>query len=481
MASNNNNNIKIHETLKVVPPSLSTQTTTTTTIPLTFLDICWLRFHPVERLFFYTLPSSQSSPSFFFQIIVPNLKSSLSLTLQHFLPLAGKIIWPLDSSKPFIHFNPNDDDHGVSLLIAESDLDFNHLIQNSPKEVSLSRSFIPVLESTDLFASIVSIQITLFPKQGFSIGISTHHAVLDGKSSTMFIKAWAYLCKNIIETEESPILLPELEPLLDREIIKDRDGLSDTLTNNWVNVISKMFPNEKGNEKSLKIFPFEPKLEDYVRATFELKREDLNKIKESVLSKWELFNTKESKPESLSSFVLTCAYSLVCVAKAIQEIQNEKEKFAFLFTIDCRARLEPPIPNNYFGNCVLGLLVNTQPSDFIDEDGVFLVANCIHEKIKMINENDVLEGAKDEPNKFKSMMNEGYEIIGVAGSNRFEVYESDFGWGRPKKVEIVSIDRGLTIGLAESKDRRGGIEVGIVLDKHVMDVFSTLFLKGINL
>ncbi|XP_058736597.1 phenolic glucoside malonyltransferase 1-like [Vicia villosa] len=475
MASNNNH-LKIHEHLKVVPPLSSTQTTTTT-IPLTFLDLLWLRFHPVERLFFYTLPISQSHPSFFFQKLVPILKSSLSLTLQHFLPLAGKIIWPLDSSKPFIQFNPNDDNNGVSLLIAESDSDFNHLIQNSPKETSLSRSFIPVLESTDVFSSIVSIQITLFPKNGFSIGISTHHAVLDGKSSTMFIKAWAYLCKKITENEKSPTLLPELEPLLDRESIKDRDGLSDI----FANILTKMFPNEKGNERSLKILPFEPKLEDYVRATFELKREDLNKIKESALSKWEIFDTNESKPKSISSFVLTCAYSLVCVAKAIHQIQNEKEKFGFSFIVDCRARLEPPIASNYFGNCVWAHLVDTQPLDFIDEDGVFLVAKCIHEKIKMINENDVLEGAKDMIGKITSLMKEGYEIIGMAGSNRFEVYENDFGWGRPEKVEIVSIDRNLTIGLAESKDGRGGIEIGLVLNKHVMEVFSTLFFEGLSL
>ncbi|CAJ2647650.1 unnamed protein product [Trifolium pratense] len=273
------NNIKIHQHFKVIPPP-STQTSTT---PLTFFDIYWLRFHPVERIFFYTLPNSQSHSSFFYQNIVPKLKTSLSLTLQHFLPLAGKIIWPSDSPKPFIQFNPNDDD-GVSLLIAESDLDFNHVIENSPHETSLSHSFVPHLESTDSFASIISFQITLYPKSGFSIGISTHHAVLDGKSSTMFLKAWAYLCNKIIETEESPILLPKLEPSFDREIIKDQNGLGDTFTSNWMEIVAKMFPNEKGNERCLKILPFQPKLDDYVRATFELTRENLNKIKQRVLS-----------------------------------------------------------------------------------------------------------------------------------------------------------------------------------------------------
>ncbi|KAI9082922.1 hypothetical protein K1719_035065 [Acacia pycnantha] len=33
-----------------------------------------------------------------------------------------------------------------------------------------------------------------------------------------------------------------------------------------------------------------------------------------------------------------------------------------------------------------------------------------------------------------------YRIFSAAGSPRFEVYNSDFGWGRPKKVEIVPID-----------------------------------------
>jgi hypothetical protein len=474
----NNKNIKIHEHINVAPQS-STQTTT---IPLTFFDILWLKVYPVERVFFYTLPSSQSHPSFFFQKLVPILKSSLSLTLEHFLPLAGKIIWPSESQQPIIQHTPND---GVSLLIAESNVDFDQVIENSPHEASLSRSFIPHLESADSFASIISIQITLFQKSGFSIGTSTHHAILDGKSSTMFIKAWAYLCNKAIETnEESPTLLPELEPLFNREIIKDPNELGVTFTNICTEILSRMFPKEKGNEHSLNILHFEPKLEDSVRATFKLTLEDLNKIKQMVLSKWEVVDKNESnsKPQSLSTFVLTCAYSLVCYAKAIHGAAKEKEKFSFAFPIDCRSRLEPPIPNNYFGNCVWGHFIDTNPSDFIEEDGVYLVAKCIHEKIKMINDNGVFQGSiNDGFDKYNSLINEGFGVFGVGGSNKFGVYETDFGWGRPKKVEMVSVDRGLIIGLAESKDENGGVEIGLVLNKHVMDLFSTFFIEGLCL
>ncbi|KAK2359541.1 phenolic glucoside malonyltransferase [Trifolium repens] len=472
-----NNHIKIHEQCKVSPHS-STQLS----LPLTFFDLIWLRFHPVERIFFYTLPNSQSHPSSFFHNLVPKLKTSLSLTLQHFLPLAGNIVWPSDSPKPFIQFNAND--NGVSLLLAQcddDDIDFNKILEhNSPHEASLSRSFVPHLESTDSFASIISIQITLFPKSGFSIGISTHHAVLDGKSSTMFVKAWASTCKSLEETK-SPNLEPFLEPFLEREVIKDPKDLENVFINSW-NRISSHF--DKSNVKSVKIMSnmFQPIIKDSVRATFELTRADLEKLNKRILSKWNNVvegAQEQEHPKKLSSFVLTCSYVSVCIAKAIQQSESDKkQKFSFGFPVDCRDRLDHPIPKNYFGNCVSNHIVDTEPEDFIKEDGVVIVAKKIYGKIKNMDKG-VLDGLDTLIFKLMAMIGEGIKGIGVAGSTKFGVYEIDFGFGRPEKVEITSIDRGLTIGLTESKDLKGGVEVGLVLNKHVMDLFHTIFHEGI--
>ncbi|KAK7289925.1 hypothetical protein RIF29_03964 [Crotalaria pallida] len=94
-------------------------------------------------------------------------------------------------------------------------------------------------------------------------------------------------------------------------------------------------------------------------------------------------------------------------------------------------------------------------------------------------EKGVLEGARDIFSRYASLQSEGVEIIGIAGSNRFGVYGIDFGWGKPVKVEIPSVDRELTFGIADSKDGKGGIEVGLVLNKHVMDLFDTLFHAGL--
>ncbi|PQQ13386.1 phenolic glucoside malonyltransferase 2 [Prunus yedoensis var. nudiflora] len=95
-------------------------------LPLTFFDLLWLRFPPIQRVFFYEI-SSFNTP-LFFDSILPKLKASLSLTLQHFLPLAGNLTWPQDSQKPFLSYVKGDT---LSLTIAESDADFYHLVSTN--------------------------------------------------------------------------------------------------------------------------------------------------------------------------------------------------------------------------------------------------------------------------------------------------------------------------------------------------------------
>ena len=74
---------------------------------------------------------------------------------------------------------------------------------------------------------------------------------------------------------------------------------------------------------------------------------------------------------------------------------------------------------------------------------------------------------------------ESSQIGSVAMSNRFGVYESDFGWGRPVKVDVVSI-RGDGISMAEKRDDSGGVEIGLCMKKADMDTVFTLFNSGLQ-
>jgi hypothetical protein len=69
---------------------------------------------------------------------------------------------------------------------------------------------------------------------------------------------------------------------------------------------------------------------------------------------------------------------------------------------------------------------------------------------------------------------------GTAGSPQFELYNTDFGWGKPMKVEMISIDRTGAISVSDTRDSAGGIKVGLVLKKHEMKVFALIYAKGLE-
>ncbi|XP_031288239.1 phenolic glucoside malonyltransferase 1-like [Pistacia vera] len=466
MASSSNT-VKIQEVFLVTP---SSDSTSEFSLPLTLYDTFWFNFPPVERLYFYQI--TDLTPHFFNSVIFPKLKHTLSLTLLHYLPLSGNLIWPPDAPKPYIYYSPND---GVAVTVAESTADFNSLSGNGVHEVVELHPLIPQLLTSDDKAAMIAIQITLFPSQGFSIGITTHHAIFDGKSSTTFIKSWAYLCKQGKDQEENPSLLPELIPSFDRTVIKDPTGIDMEYVNNWLAYI---------NTRSLKVLPNIAPNTDWVRATFELTREDITKIRNQVLFILNKDNEKEEdktpKQLHLSTFLLTLAYVFVCMVKSRRGEDNRSVIFAF--TADYRTRLDPPVPLNYVGNCVMPLLCTATVRDLTEENGVAFVTEKLSHVVKALERGE-LEGRKDTLSRMLialKSMSEGVQALSVAGSTHFDVYASDFGWGGPKKVEIVSIDRSGAIALAKSRDRSGGVEIGVALKKQEMEVFSALFVGGLK-
>ncbi|KDP27254.1 hypothetical protein JCGZ_19953 [Jatropha curcas] len=462
-----NNPVKILDVSRVTPISIdSSEFTTEFSLPLTYFDIFWLKLYPTEEIFYYE--QKDLSLSFFDSVIVPKLKSSLSLALFHFLPLGGNIIWPPDVNKPAIVYNPND---GVSLTIAESNADFTRLSSNQMNEAIESRFYVPELAISDSKVATIAIQITLFPKQGFSIGISYHHAVLDGKSKVMFVKAWAHICKQI-EIGKNQTLLPELTPFLDRTIVRDPEGLAIVYLKNW---LETRLPCFNDNTRSLKQLPNMKSLSNLTRGTFELSRQDIKKLKEKVLS--QLSDPYQMKSIHLSTFVVSFAYTIVCMVRA--RMLERKRKIMIGFSADCRARLDPPLPENYFGNCVAAYFTFIEVESLLEENGITFVAEKLSDIIKGVS-NGVLEGAKEKLANFLKEMEVGeVEVFGVNSSPKFEVYGTDFGFGRPKRVEFTSIDLSGGISMSESKDGSGGIEVGLVLKQHEMELFNSLFVNGL--
>ncbi|XP_059452653.1 malonyl-CoA:anthocyanidin 5-O-glucoside-6''-O-malonyltransferase-like [Corylus avellana] len=456
-----NNSVKILEVFRVSPPPTSPDSASPSSLPLTLFDIFWLRFPPVQRVFFYEI-SPTNAP--FLDSILPKLKHSLSLTLQHYHPLAGTLTWSKDSHKPIINYIEGD---SVSFTLAESSADFYNLSGNNCfVEAEEYHSLVPHLPTSHEQATVLSLQVTIFSNCGFCIGITAHHAVLDGKSSTMFMKSWAHLCKH---GGDGLSVVPELTPSYDRTVIKDPAGLEGIFLNQWMN-------HGGPNNKSLKVWEVKAPL-DVVRGTFELSLAKIQKLRQLIITTaLEEKNEQKQPLLQLSTYTITCAYTWVCLAKA-EGVRDAK--FLLGINVDARRRMEAPIPATYFGNCIGSRASVAERNELLGEEGVAVAVKAIGEAITSLDDG-VLIGAENWLPKVFAATTDGPRFVGIAGSPRFELYNTDFGWGRPRKVEMISIDGTGAMCLSDSREGGGGIEIGLVLKKQEMEVFASLFSRGLE-
>ncbi|XP_058099944.1 coumaroyl-CoA:anthocyanidin 3-O-glucoside-6''-O-coumaroyltransferase 1-like [Magnolia sinica] len=443
----NTTTLKVLENCRLAPPPASVPRTAHR---LTFFDAMWLEVPPVQRLFFYHFSNPTTTT------LLSNLKRSLSLTLQIFYPLAGNLTYSPETDHHEILYTDGD---SVKLTIAESNSDFDHLIGSHPRDVTDFHRLAPHLPGYDsLPAPVLALQVTLFPNSGFCIGISVHHAAADGSTSMHFMKSWASFCRSGDAASIKPL------PIYDRT---QTSGL-DWITKNHFREMEKVKARESFDVVGVTSKPH------VVRTTFVLSRASIERLRDWVSSRLVEGSEKDSR---VSSFVLTVAYVWVCLIKARGPVDSEKMAH-LVFAVDCRARMDPPLPVAYFGNCIGSCYVHAKVSDMSREDGVVVAAESIGRAIRALGGDGLLRGAEGWIRKFMELASD--RIFSVAGSPRLRVYDTDFGWGKPKKVEVLSIEGTGAMSLAESRDEEGGIEIGLALPDLEMNGFDSLFKEGLK-
>ncbi|KAH7690477.1 Transferase protein [Dioscorea alata] len=421
------------QTWNVSPPPFAGGDTTTV-LPSTFFDLIFMHFHPVQRVFFYDFPHSSHH---FISSELPSLKHSLSLTLSRFYPLAGRLLMRA-GGKPELVFSAGD---SVTVTIAVSSDDFHELSSDHAREMSRFHPLLPKLIEKEVLA----IQVTIFPNSGICIGTTMHHGVGDGATYSHFMKTWSAV-HRFGELAGFSMVLP---PFFDRSEVKDDRGLE------------RLFMDEleefKGGD-GLDKWDLHG-CNDVVLVTFVFGRERMEKMKKKTLS-------------NCSVYALACGYMWSCLVKARRE--TSKKTVYFGFVTGCRARIEPALPTNYFGNCLGICCVEAKRTEVVKEKRL-AAAEAIWEVIKGLEEG-VMDGADKWVRNVYKYASE--RAMTVAGSPKLGVYDVEFGWGKPKKVEIVSIERTGAVSLTESRDGEGGIEAGLALPRHEMEEFVTCFFNG---
>lgn len=446
------------ETCRVPPPPGAAAELT---LPLTYLDVPWINFIPIRRLLFYSHPCSELH---FTETVVPQLKRSLSLTLKHYLAVAGNLLYPSDAAeKPVIRYVAGD---AIPFTVAVSAGDFDHLTGNHARDADQFHAFLPPYPPVTDAAGyksvpVFALQVTLFPGRGICIGFANHHVLGDASSIVGFIRAWASICKLGGAAAEIPA---ENLPVFDRGVVTDPDGL-DTV--NW---------------KLTREVPFTPPASSLplptnrVRATFVLNQTDIKKLKDAISSK---------KPglAHVSSFVATTSYVWSCLAKSGDAVGAEAENGGvdyFVFVVDVRGRLDPAVPANYFGNCLSFALVNEERGRLAVEEGFAAAAEAISLEIRerVNKKGEVVKRMQNWAESINELS--GKQMLGVSGSPKFDLCAADFGWGEARKMEVLSIDgEKYSMSLCRSRGSDGGLEVGMSLEKERMEAFAAIFAQGL--
>ncbi|KAG6497577.1 phenolic glucoside malonyltransferase 2-like [Zingiber officinale] len=437
---------RVLETSRVAPPPGSVPESS---LPLTFFDMICLYAGPVQRVFFYSFPYSTSH---FIDSHLSTLKSSLSLALQDFYPLAGKIRPTHGSHSQFeIRYAEGD---AVPFAVAEHDGDFDDLSRSNPREYTRIQPLIAQLPepTDDGQRPVMAVQVTLFPNRGLALSVTVHHSACDGSSSTRFLSSWA--CRASGCEKESPA-----PPSFDRSSVPD---LNDAY--------SKFFGSLAADAQNMESMMVQFAPPDAVIGTVTLTADDLRKLKEMVSSK------VNNSAFRCSNIVATYAYAWVSLVKA--RGHNADTTVHMAFPGNCRERIQPPLPAEYFGNCIGGNFAHAKAIDLAGEDGVAAAARLIGEAIEQFKE-DPLKDADKWPENYQALALQ--RPLSVAGSPGFKVYDVDFGWGRPVKVDMPSIKWAGAISLSESRDESGGVEIGLVATKTEMDEFLAHFSNGLKL
>jgi hypothetical protein len=428
-------------------------------LPLTYLDALWLYAPPVERVFFYPEATGDDD-------VLSRLRDSLSQTLRAFYPLAGRLRrTPGTPNRHEIHYKPGD---GVTFTVAEyHGAGFDELATDDPTEVAKILPLVPALPAG---GALLALQATTL-RGGLALGVTVHHAACDGVSSTHFLRTWAWAaaaCAGAGADAPEP-------PVIERALIRNRDDLYDVFT------AHRLSGDDDSSGKSLGVVS--PDVQQLL-ATFTLSKEHLQRIKDAVAREAE--HRGVPSPRS-TSIVAAFGFIWHCHVRAKPGSESEAEASSgtgsnrayLLFPADHRARLDPPLPDKYLGNCVGPCFASALRREVAaaGADGLLTACAAVAASIDA--------AVRGEPRYWDGIMERVIEAFSaaelpltVAGSPRFRVYDTDFGFGRPVKVDVVSVARTGAISVAEARGG-DGMEVGISLPADGMERFRECFADAI--
>lgn len=362
------------------------------------LDLQMMRSKHSAFVYFYK--SNISSDSFKPQV----LKDALSNVLVPFYPAAGRYGRD-ENGRIEIICNAE----GALFVEAEASIMLDDLDYFAPN-VNFDQLFPFIDYSKDISSyPLVLIQVTRFKCGGMSLGVRTHHTLVDGPSAVHFLTRWCDMAKG-----NKSIDVP---PFLDRAIMKSLMPHAPTFHHteflNPPPSLSVPISSSVPSSTSISV---------------------LRVGSEEQLDKLKALSNKNGK--RYTTYCILAAHLWRCVTKARCLPDDQVTKLAL--PIDGRPKLmNPPLPPGYFGNVVFLASAFSKAGDLLSES----FANTVERIQAALNKHDdtymkstlaCLENLLSDPSSF--LYREGqYDSpnLVITKLSRLPVHQMDFGFGPP--------------------------------------------------
>ncbi|KAL2892295.1 hypothetical protein RDABS01_008204 [Bienertia sinuspersici] len=366
-------------------------------------DLAMLSAHYIQKGLLFNKPSV-TDEEFNIATFLEKLKDSLSKTLVYFYPLAGQLATQIDEDQhTSLIFIDCEKGSGARFIHATLDMIVDDIV--SPIDVPIIvKSFFDhhmAVNHDGHTRPLLSVQVTELV-DGFFIGCSMNHAVVDGTSYWNFWNIWSEIHQQQSITSNLPV--------------HDR----------W-------FSEGYGPKISLPFTHTDEFIRRYEapelrKRFFHFSSETISRLKMKANMEVEETDKEISSLQALSALVWRC------ITRARRLAGDEKT----ICTMDAnlRQRLDPQLPQGYFGNSIW-VAKAAASADEVLEHSLGWTAQLLQKAVSELTDKTlrgVFEAWMKSP--FVYQIGEFFEpnstVIG--SSPRFNMYGNDFGVGAPVAV-----------------------------------------------
>uniref|UniRef100_A0A0D9WLQ9 Anthocyanin acyltransferase n=1 Tax=Leersia perrieri TaxID=77586 RepID=A0A0D9WLQ9_9ORYZ len=457
-------------------------------IKLSFLDTMFVALPPLKRLFFYDAGVDGDGDGHLppFPAMVNSLRCSLAATLAAFPPLAGKLTHRASHDDVVIDCSAGAVSPGVAFVEAEYDGggvdDMRRLAGDDEHHTEAFKMLVPEMDVARLPAPLLAVQVTRPVAAAaaagdgagiVAVGVSIHHVVGDGQAVWQFMRAWSTASR-----EASP---PEamIPVVFDRKAVV-RHPRDEEIAREFVRVFAPALPLV-----DCSLFP-EPDVTRQWRKTYQLRPNQIQSLKQHILHAAK--QDKLIEPPTTHVAILSLYWTSLIRAKFmtnnVTDIAGGGDVY-FMIPGDLRRRLRPPVAvDGYFGNCVKPCYLSAPIAALCAGDGMAVAAAAMRDAIiDCLDGGDPLAGVERWSEAETRVARE--RIAQVSSSHRFMAYGTDFGWGPPRRVELVSVYRMDVVALLAAAPAKfagggGGVQVSVALDRAHMQAFERHFLRALD-